>query len=74
MTMLHSGMTATAAELMYIRIVQQLPEYGHESFDALVSVCLVTVFRHVVMVTIIGWCWCSSQNWGMFYWHICETL
>lgn len=31
-------MTSTAAELMYIRIVQQLPEYGHESFDALVSV------------------------------------
>ena len=31
-------MTSTATELMYIRIVQQLPEYGHESFDALVSV------------------------------------
>jgi len=30
-------MSATAAELMYIRIVQQLPEYGHESFDALVG-------------------------------------
>lgn len=39
-------MTSTAAELMYIRIVQQLPEYGHESFDALVSVCVTTACYH----------------------------
>ena len=45
--MCYSGMSATAAELMYIRIVQQLPDYGHESFDALVSLLLL----HLVMLS-----------------------
>ena len=33
----HRGMTPPAAELMYIKIAQQLPEYGHEAFQTLVS-------------------------------------
>ncbi len=30
-------MTPAAAELMYIKLAQQLPEYGHQSFQKLVS-------------------------------------
>ena len=30
-------MTAAAAELMYIKLAQQLPEYGHEPLQEIVS-------------------------------------
>ncbi|XP_065884494.1 tyrosine-protein phosphatase non-receptor type 21-like [Dysidea avara] len=48
----HSGMSASASELMYIRIVQQLPDYGHESYDALdgvgaplkIGACFIGIF------------------------------
>lgn len=30
-------MSPAAAELMYIKLAQQLPEYGHEIYQALVS-------------------------------------
>ena len=30
-------MAAAAAELMYIKLAQQLPEYGHEPLQQLVS-------------------------------------
>ena len=30
------GMSPAAAELMYIKLAQQLPEYGHEIYQALV--------------------------------------
>ena len=31
------GMSPASAELMYIKLAQQLPEYGHEGFQKLVS-------------------------------------
>lgn len=31
-------MSAAAAELMYIKLAQQLPEYGHEPLQEIVSV------------------------------------
>ena len=33
----HRGMSPAAAELMYIKLAQQLPEYGHEVYQALVT-------------------------------------
>ena len=32
----YRGMSPAAAELMYIKLAQQLPEYGHEIYQALV--------------------------------------
>lgn len=44
-------MTPAAAELMYIKLAQQLPEYGHQSFQKLVShstgtTCVVNYYWH----------------------------
>jgi protein tyrosine phosphatase len=48
----HRGMSPPAAELMYIKIAQQLPEYGHEAFQTLdvhgstiwIGACFIGVF------------------------------
>ena len=37
MIALFRGMPPAAAELMYIKLAQQLPEYGHEIYQALVG-------------------------------------
>lgn len=33
----YRGMAASAAELVYIKLAQQLPEYGHEPLQQLVG-------------------------------------
>ena len=40
MLILFRGMPPAAAELMYIKLAQQLPEYGHEIYQALVTCTL----------------------------------
>lgn len=48
----HRGMSAASAELMYIKLAQQLPEYGHESLQKLelsgttvwIGACFIGVF------------------------------
>ena len=46
------GMSPAAAELMYIKLAQQLPEYGHEAFQVLdihgsiiwIGACFIGIF------------------------------
>ena len=42
------GMSPAAAELMYIKLAQQLPEYGHEIYQALVHIIMCNVTLIIV--------------------------
>ncbi len=46
---LHRDVSPAAAELMYIKLAQQLPEYAHQSFQKLVS--LQTVYMYTLLIT-----------------------
>ena len=44
------GMSPAAAELMYIKLAQQLPEYGHEIYQALVHIHVMCIVMTLIIV------------------------
>lgn len=53
----YRGMSPAAAELMYIKLAQQLPEYGHEIYQALVCAPANPLSLALIII-----CFASVQN------------
>lgn len=62
------GMSPAAAELMYIKLAQQLPEYGHEIYQALVHIimCNVTlIIVHLLCLFVYRTFMEVASGWGL---------
>ena len=58
------GMSPAAAELMYIKLAQQLPEYGHEIYQALVRTCIWNVYYHDINYCLFCFvCFRTEHSW-----------
>ena len=54
------GLSPASAELMYIKLAQQLPEYGHEAFQTLVGIVCVCVCVSICVCLCV--CVCVSVS------------